>query len=170
MTTRGERISMCTTRALWDTAPARGQAAQAQLALLNNQHALPSRQHQRYAERLTRLLPESLRICFFVNSGSEANELAVRLARAHTGREDIIVLEHATTANNTLIAQRRKLMAGGAASSLGVAVVGVFQNNYIFRPVCARAKPHSSSLASLPEFTKKQMRSDSGSSRVSRSA
>src|SRR5205823_5908633 len=42
-----------------------------------------------------RLLPEPLRVCFFVNSGSEANELALRLARAHTGREDIIVLEHA---------------------------------------------------------------------------
>jgi 4-aminobutyrate aminotransferase-like enzyme len=30
-----------------------------------------------------------------VSSGSEANELALRLARAHTGREDVIVLEHA---------------------------------------------------------------------------
>jgi 4-aminobutyrate aminotransferase-like enzyme len=29
-------------------------------------------------------LPESLRVCYFVNSGSEANELAIRLARAHT--------------------------------------------------------------------------------------
>src|SRR4029077_1384136 len=58
----------------------------------------------RYAERLTRLLPESLRVCFFLNSGSEANELALRLARAHTGREDIIVLEHAYHGHtNTLI-------------------------------------------------------------------
>jgi len=39
-----------------------------------------------------------------VNSGSEANELALRLARAHTGREDIIVLEHAYHGHtNTLI-------------------------------------------------------------------
>jgi len=49
----------------------------------------------RYAERLTQLLPDPLRVCYFVNSGSEANELALRLARAHTGREDIITLEHA---------------------------------------------------------------------------
>jgi len=49
----------------------------------------------RYAERLTELLPEPLRVCYFVNSGSEANELALRLARAHTGREDMITLEHA---------------------------------------------------------------------------
>jgi 4-aminobutyrate aminotransferase-like enzyme len=49
----------------------------------------------RYAARLTALLPDPLRVCYFVNSGSEANELALRLARTHTGREDVIVLEHA---------------------------------------------------------------------------
>jgi 4-aminobutyrate aminotransferase-like enzyme len=57
----------------------------------------------RYAERLTRLLPEPLRVCYFVNSGSEANELALRLARAHTGREDIIVLEHAYHGHTTTL-------------------------------------------------------------------
>ena len=31
-------------------------------------------------------LPAPLRVCYFVNSGSEANELALRLARAHTRR------------------------------------------------------------------------------------
>jgi 4-aminobutyrate aminotransferase-like enzyme/Ser/Thr protein kinase RdoA (MazF antagonist) len=71
------------------------QAAQAQLALLNTNTRYLHDNVNRYAERLTRLLPEPLRVCFFVNSGSEANELALRLARAHTGREDIIVLEHA---------------------------------------------------------------------------
>src|SRR5713101_1128962 len=71
------------------------QAAQAQLALLNTNTRYLHDNVNRYAERLTRLLPESLRVCFFVNSGSEANELALRLARAHTGQKDIIVLEHA---------------------------------------------------------------------------
>jgi len=71
------------------------QAAQAQLALLNTNTRYLHDNVNRYAERLTRLLPAPLRVCFFVNSGSEANELALRLARAHTGREDIIVLEHA---------------------------------------------------------------------------
>jgi 4-aminobutyrate aminotransferase-like enzyme/Ser/Thr protein kinase RdoA (MazF antagonist) len=80
------------------------QAAQAQLALLNTNTRYLHDNVNRYAERLTRLLPEPLRVCFFVNSGSEANELAVRLARAHTGREDIIVLEHAYHGHtNTLI-------------------------------------------------------------------
>jgi 4-aminobutyrate aminotransferase-like enzyme/Ser/Thr protein kinase RdoA (MazF antagonist) len=70
-------------------------AVQEQLALLNTNTRYLHDNVNRYAERLTRLLPELLRVCYFVNSGSEANELALRLARAHTGREDIIVLEHA---------------------------------------------------------------------------
>jgi 4-aminobutyrate aminotransferase-like enzyme len=80
------------------------EAAQAQLALLNTNTRYLHDNVNRYAERLTRLLPEQLPVCFFVNSGSEANELALRLARAHTGREDIIVLEHAYHGHtNTLI-------------------------------------------------------------------
>jgi 4-aminobutyrate aminotransferase-like enzyme len=80
------------------------QAAQAQLALLNTNTRYLHDNVNRYAERLTRLLPEPLRVCFFVSSGSEANELALRLARTHTGREDIIVLEHAYHGHtNTLI-------------------------------------------------------------------
>ncbi|HET8925455.1 MAG TPA: aminotransferase class III-fold pyridoxal phosphate-dependent enzyme [Candidatus Acidoferrum sp.] len=79
-------------------------AAQAQLALLNTNTRYLHDSVNRYAERLTRLLPEPLRVCFFINSGSEANELALRLARAHTGREDVIVLEHAYHGHtNTLI-------------------------------------------------------------------
>jgi len=71
------------------------QAVQEQVALLNTNTRYLHDNILRYALRLTALLPPSLRICFFVNSGSEANELALRLARTHTGKEDIIVLEHA---------------------------------------------------------------------------
>jgi len=80
------------------------QAAQTQLGLLNTNTRYLHDNVNRYAERLTRLVPEPLRVCFFLNSGSEANELALRLARAHTGREDIITLEHAYHGHtNTLI-------------------------------------------------------------------
>ena len=54
-----------------------------------------------YAERLTGTLPEPLRVCFFVNSGSEANELALRLARAHTGRREVIAVDGAYHGNTT---------------------------------------------------------------------
>src|SRR5271157_673119 len=71
------------------------QAVQKQVALLNTNTRYLHDNILRYAQRLTALLPAPLRVCFFVNSGSEANELALRLARTHTRREDVIVLEHA---------------------------------------------------------------------------
>jgi len=46
-----------------------------------------------YAERLVATLPEPLSVVYFVCSGSEANELALRMARAHTGRRDVVVVE-----------------------------------------------------------------------------
>lgn len=56
-----------------------------------------------YAERLTATLPDPLSVCYFVNSGSEANELAIRLARAHTSARDMIVLEQAYHGNTTTL-------------------------------------------------------------------
>ena len=70
-------------------------AVQKQAALLNTNTRYLHDNILQDAERLTALLPMPLRVCFFLNSGSEANELALRLARTHTGREDVIVLEHA---------------------------------------------------------------------------
>jgi len=69
-------------------------AVQGQIGLLNTNTRYLHDDIAAYAERLARLLPEPLRVFFFVNSGSEANELALRLARTATGREDVIVLEH----------------------------------------------------------------------------
>ncbi|MNM92707.1 5-aminovalerate aminotransferase DavT [compost metagenome] len=45
------------------------------------------------AERLADVLPGNLRRTFFVNSGSEANEGALLLARMHTGRRGFLALE-----------------------------------------------------------------------------
>jgi 4-aminobutyrate aminotransferase-like enzyme/Ser/Thr protein kinase RdoA (MazF antagonist) len=70
-------------------------AVQNQIALLNTNTRYLHDNILRYADRLTMLLPKSLEVCYFVNSGTEANDLALRLARAHTGCEDVIVQEHA---------------------------------------------------------------------------
>jgi 4-aminobutyrate aminotransferase-like enzyme len=79
-------------------------AVQEQAALLNTNTRYLHDTVLRYADRLARLLPKPLSVCYFVNSGSEANELALRMARAHTRREDVIVLEHAYHGHtNTLI-------------------------------------------------------------------
>jgi 4-aminobutyrate aminotransferase-like enzyme/Ser/Thr protein kinase RdoA (MazF antagonist) len=56
-----------------------------------------------FAERLAATFPEPLRVCYFVNSGSEANELALRLARAHTGYRDLIVQDAAYHGNTTTL-------------------------------------------------------------------
>ncbi len=52
-----------------------------------------------YAEGLTATLPDHLSVCFFVNSGSEANDLALRLARNFTGQKDCIVIDAAYHGN-----------------------------------------------------------------------
>jgi 4-aminobutyrate aminotransferase-like enzyme/Ser/Thr protein kinase RdoA (MazF antagonist) len=70
-------------------------AAAEQLALLNTNTRYLHDRVLEYGERLRRLLPEPLGVFFFLSSGSEANELALRLARTHTGRQDVVVLEHA---------------------------------------------------------------------------
>ncbi len=71
------------------------EAVQRQIALLNTNTRYLHDNVLRYAERLTALLPSPLSVCYFVNSATEANELAMRLVRTRTGRNDMIVLEHA---------------------------------------------------------------------------
>jgi 4-aminobutyrate aminotransferase-like enzyme/Ser/Thr protein kinase RdoA (MazF antagonist) len=78
-------------------------AAREQLALLNTNTRYLHDNAVRYAERLTALMPEPLRVCYFVNSGSEANELALRLAGTHAGKGDVIVLEHAYHGNTRML-------------------------------------------------------------------
>ncbi len=52
-----------------------------------------------YSERLLARFPDPLNVCFLVNSGSEANDLALRLARNFTGRNDVVILDHAYHGN-----------------------------------------------------------------------
>jgi len=47
-----------------------------------------------FADKILSKLPDHLEVCFFVNSGTEANELALRLARAHTGAKGIVTPDH----------------------------------------------------------------------------
>jgi 4-aminobutyrate aminotransferase-like enzyme len=48
-----------------------------------------------YVERLTETLPPDLDTCLFVNSGSEANDIAWRMAKSHTGYEGALVMSFA---------------------------------------------------------------------------
>jgi len=78
-------------------------AAAAQNAVLNTNTRYLHENIVRYAERLAATLPEPLQVCYFVSSGSEANELAIRMSRAATGRYDLIALDGAYHGNTSTL-------------------------------------------------------------------
>ncbi|MGA1530471.1 MAG: aspartate aminotransferase family protein [Kiritimatiellia bacterium] len=69
-----------------------------------------------YAKELTDTLPGDLKVCYFVNSGSEANDLAMLMARLYTGNYDIIALRNA--------------YHGGVASTMGLTSHSTWKFNY----------------------------------------
>ena len=71
------------------------EAGQRQMAVLNTNTRYVYEELTEYLGRLSSTLPEPLTVGFLVNSGSEANELAVRLARSYTGNHDMAVIEGA---------------------------------------------------------------------------
>ena len=48
-----------------------------------------------FARKLASKMPEGLDVTYFVNSGSEANDLAIQIARTYTGNSDVIALRNA---------------------------------------------------------------------------
>lgn len=54
------------------------------------------------AEKLAQITPGELKKSFFVNSGTEANETAVVLAKVFTKRHEVIVLRHSYAGRSTL--------------------------------------------------------------------
>lgn len=58
----------------------------------------------RYAEKLAATLPGDLEVCMFVCTGTEANDLAFRIARTVSGREGAIVTDHAYHGNSNVVA------------------------------------------------------------------
>jgi 4-aminobutyrate aminotransferase-like enzyme len=78
-------------------------AATEQMLVLNTNTRYLHDKLAAFAERLVATLPPPLQVCYFVNSGSEANELALRLARAHTRRRNVIALDAAYHGNTTTL-------------------------------------------------------------------
>ena len=48
-----------------------------------------------FAKKLAAKMPQGLDVTYFVNSGSEANDLAIQIARTYTGNSDVIALRNA---------------------------------------------------------------------------
>uniref|UniRef100_A0A1B6KV85 Uncharacterized protein n=2 Tax=Graphocephala atropunctata TaxID=36148 RepID=A0A1B6KV85_9HEMI len=70
-------------------------AAVEQMGVLNTNNRFLHDNLVLCAQKLTSLFPDPLSVCFLVNSGSEANDLALRLARAHSKHNDVVTLDHA---------------------------------------------------------------------------
>ena len=68
-------------------------AGQEQMALINTNSRYLHENINELAKELIETLPPKLSVLHFVNSGSEANELAIRMAKAYSGERDIIASE-----------------------------------------------------------------------------
>ena len=102
------------------------QAGREQMAVLNTNTRYLHDSLTRYARRLAATLPDPLGVCFFVCTGSEANELALRMARTHTGREGMVVLEggyHGNTSSLVQLSSYKFDGPGGAGPPPWVACV-----------------------------------------------
>ena len=77
-----------------------------------------------YADRLTSLLPDELSVVMFVNSGSEANDVAIQIARAVTGNRGVAITEHAYHGTTAATAALSPEELGPAALEPWVARIG----------------------------------------------
>lgn len=78
------------------------QAGQAQMSQLNTNTRYLYDELNDYATLLLSKFPSGLNKVFFLNSGSAASDLAIRLAMIHTGNEAIMVMEHGYHGNTRL--------------------------------------------------------------------
>lgn len=78
------------------------EAGQRQMATLNTNTRYLYDLLPTYAEKLLAKFPPSLSKVYFVNSGSAASDLAMRLAQAHTGSKNFMVMEHGYHGNTQI--------------------------------------------------------------------
>ncbi|MBL4745234.1 MAG: aminotransferase class III-fold pyridoxal phosphate-dependent enzyme [Flavobacteriaceae bacterium] len=69
------------------------QAGQLQMGLLNTNSRYLHENINQLAKEIIATMPPELKVIHFVNSGSEANELAIRMTKAATGATDFIASE-----------------------------------------------------------------------------
>jgi len=74
-------------------------AGQLQMPVLNTNTRYLHDNIIAYAQRLLSKFPDPLSVCYFVCTGSEANELALRMARNYTGQREIVTVDGAYHGN-----------------------------------------------------------------------
>ncbi|MET0453548.1 MAG: aminotransferase class III-fold pyridoxal phosphate-dependent enzyme [Mycobacterium sp.] len=99
--------------------PRVAEAARRQMNKLNTNSRFVYEGIATYAEKLTATLPDPLEVVFLVCSGSEANDLAIRIARQVTGRTDVAIIDgayHGNTGVVTGLSPNRYKGPGGAGA------------------------------------------------------
>ncbi|MEE8584393.1 MAG: aminotransferase class III-fold pyridoxal phosphate-dependent enzyme, partial [Acidobacteriota bacterium] len=119
------------------------EAASAQAAVLNTNTRYLHPRIAEYAERLTATLPDPLEVCFFVCTGSEANDLALRLARTQTGRRDILVLDGAYHGNLTSLVELSPCKFDGPGGSGAPSYVHKLAMPDPYRGACKLSGPQA---------------------------
>ncbi|MCR4408767.1 MAG: aminotransferase class III-fold pyridoxal phosphate-dependent enzyme [Candidatus Saccharicenans sp.] len=85
--------------------PAVARAVARQMTVLNTNTRYLYDQMEAYVESLLARFPRKFTHCFLVNSGSEANDLALRLARNFTGGTELLVIDGAYHGNLTSLVE-----------------------------------------------------------------
>ena len=125
-------------------------AAQRQMGVLNTNARYLHANLIDYAEALLARFPPEFSVCYFVNSGSEANELALRMARTATGHRNMIAVEvgyHGNTTGCVDISSYKFDGKGGSGSPSHTHVVPIpdtFRGRYreAGRPAASKYAAH----------------------------
>jgi 4-aminobutyrate aminotransferase len=70
--------------------------------LIHSSTLYPNENHVRLAEKLAEISPGDLQSSYFTNSGSEADETAVILARGYTGQQEVVALRHGYSGRSSM--------------------------------------------------------------------
>ncbi len=120
MTRAAATSTRTTTFPRWPLPSARRRGRRCADARAQHEHAISERSARAIRRAACwRRFRATLDVCYFVNSASEANELALRLARAYTGARDMIVLEaayHGNTSSLIDISPYKHAGPGGAGA------------------------------------------------------
>lgn len=100
--------------------------------LVHSSTVYPTAEIVALAEKLAQITPGRLQKSFFTNSGTEANEAAVLVARMHTGSLDIVGLRHGYSGHSLLT---KSLTAMAPWRKSGIVSVGV---SHAMSPYCYR--------------------------------
>lgn len=103
--------------------PAVADAVAAQMRTLNTHTRYLQDGIVRYSEQLLATLPDHIGSIMFTNSGSEANDLAIRVARLWTGGQGIVVTAEAYHGTTELLSRVSPAISGGFPDDVTVRVI-----------------------------------------------